>query len=93
MRRRITRRLRLKQIWSAVCAYVAYQIYIIVTILWNEFALLFEFHLNLQYHVFHILVNALEVGIQDAFPCVYGRELVELGQGMVGIVLLFRLNL
>ena len=43
----------------------------------DKFVLLFEFHLKFQYHVFHILVNALEVGIQDAFPCVYRRGLVE----------------
>lgn len=42
--------------------------------------------LYFSYHVFDFLVYLQEVGIQDAFTGFYRREVVKLGNGVIGIV-------
>ncbi len=60
------------------------------------FCLLFSFLVEFLYlgnHILHLMVHFQEVGIEDALTRLDGREVVELRQGILGIVLLLHGNL
>ena len=58
----------------------------------QSFSLLIKL-LYLGYHILHLLVHFQEVDIEDALTRLDGREVVELRQGVLGIVLLLLGNL
>ena len=58
----------------------------------QPFSLLIKL-LYLGNHVLHLLVHFQEVGIEDALTRLDGREVIELRQGVLGIVLLILGNL